>query len=58
MSARRLRFASLLLAVTYPAVAQEPIRFARTPDVSPDGRYVAFSYVGDVWVVETIGGVA
>jgi tricorn protease len=37
---------------------QEPIRFARTPDISPDGRLVAFSYLGDIWTVETIGGVA
>src|SRR5438874_5638588 len=38
--------------------AQEPIRFGRTPDISPDGKLVAFSYLGDIWVVETIGGVA
>src|SRR5205809_2440142 len=38
--------------------AQEPIRFARTPDISPDGKLVAFSYLGDIWTVETIGGVA
>ncbi len=31
---------------------------ARTPDISPDGRLVAFSYLGDIWIVETIGGVA
>src|SRR5262249_55123115 len=41
-----------------PAAAQEPIQFARHPDISPDGRLVAFSYLGDVWVVESIGGVA
>jgi len=40
------------------AQGQEPIRFARTPDISPDGKLVAFSYLGDVWVVEAIGGVA
>ncbi|MCS6851947.1 MAG: MdsD protein, partial [Gemmataceae bacterium] len=40
------------------AFAQEPIRFARTPDISPDGRFVAFSYLGDIWVVEAIGGIA
>ena len=38
--------------------AQEPIRFARTPDVSPDGKQIAFSYLGDIWTVEAIGGVA
>ncbi|HEX4588967.1 MAG TPA: MdsD protein, partial [Gemmataceae bacterium] len=48
--------ALVTLAATAPA--QEPIRFARTPDISPDGRLVAFSYLGDIWVVESIGGVA
>jgi tricorn protease len=38
--------------------AQEPIRFARTPDISPDCKLVAFSYLGDIWVVPAIGGVA
>jgi tricorn protease len=38
--------------------AQEPIRFALLPDISPDGKQVAFSYLGDVWIVETIGGIA
>jgi tricorn protease len=49
--------AALLLAATF-LHAQEPIKFARSPDISPDGKLVAFSYLGDVWVVETIGGVA
>jgi tricorn protease len=47
---------ALLFAASVPA--QEPIRFARTPDISPDGKLVAFSYLGDIWVVETIGGIA
>lgn len=34
------------------------VRFARTPDVSPDGRWVAFSYLGDIWIVSAEGGVA
>jgi tricorn protease len=49
--------AALLLTATF-LHAQEPIKFARSPDISPDGKLVAFSYLGDVWVVETIGGVA
>src|SRR5947208_3394917 len=40
------------------AQAQEPIRFARTPDISPDGKLVAFTYQGGIWVVEAIGGIA
>jgi tricorn protease len=47
-----------LLTGTPRVQAQEPIRFARTPDISPDGKLVAFSYLGDIWVVEAIGGVA
>jgi tricorn protease len=57
-----LRTLPLLLAaltlVHGRAIGQEPIRLARTPDVSPDGKLVAFSYLGDIWVVETIGGTA
>lgn len=38
--------------------ADEAIRFARTPDISPDGQLVAFSYLGDIWTVPATGGVA
>src|SRR5277367_393910 len=57
----RLRLASATLAlllITSSLSAQEPIRFARTPDISPDGKQIAFSYLGDIWTVEAIGGVA
>ncbi len=46
----------MLAALASPSFAQEPIRLARTPDISPDGKHVAFSYHGDIWIVETIGG--
>ena len=51
---------STIVAVFFATVAsaQEPIRFPRTPDISPDGKQVAFSYLGDIWTVETIGGIA
>jgi tricorn protease len=56
----RFRLVAPLVVLTLAglASAQEPIRFARTPDISPDGKLVAFSYLGDVWTVEAIGGVA
>ncbi len=38
--------------------AVEPVQLARTPDISPDGKRIAFSYLGDIWVVESIGGTA
>src|SRR5262249_40285017 len=49
---------SFFLLTSPPAPAQEPIRMARTPDISPDGKLIAFSYLGDIWTVEAIGGVA
>ena len=58
MSNRIALAAIAFLTLAAAAPAQEPIRFARTPDISPDGKLVAFSYLGDIWVVETIGGVA
>jgi tricorn protease len=54
----RLLAPVVALALGTVASAQDPIRFARTPDISPDGKLVAFSYLGDLWVVEAIGGVA
>src|ERR1700741_4198096 len=57
-----LRNVAFTLAILWASIssagAQEPIRFARTPDISPDGKLVAFSYLGDIWVVDAIGGVA
>ena len=47
-----------LLFFISPLFAQEPIQFARTPDISPDGKQIAFSYLGDIWTVEAIGGIA
>src|SRR5262245_47591801 len=49
--------ASLVLVLSAPVRAQEPIRMARTPDISSDGKLIAFSYIGDIWVVDAIGGV-
>jgi tricorn protease len=49
----------LLLALFAGSLrAQQPIRLGRTPDISPDGKLVVFSYLGDIWIVETIGGTA
>ncbi len=48
----------LALLAAGPAPASEPIRFGRAPDISPDGKVVAFSYLGDIYTVEAIGGVA
>ena len=55
---RLLPALALLAFVTGGVSGQEPIRMARTPDISPDGKLVTFSYLGDIWIVETIGGVA
>jgi tricorn protease len=59
------RVRTLLLAALLPLTllaartqAGDPIRFARTPDISPDGKLVAFSYLGDIWVVPATGGLA
>src|SRR6478752_10376583 len=55
----RLHLCALaVVAFATTAHSQEPIRFARTPDISPDDKTVAFSYLGDIWTVEAIGGVA
>ena len=54
----RILAVSLLLILPAAIHAQEPIRFARSPDISPDGKTVAFSYLGDIWLVDAKGGEA
>ncbi|MFL5341402.1 MAG: S41 family peptidase [Gemmataceae bacterium] len=58
MAARFLLAWIAALVAAFAVTAQEPIRFPRTPDISPDGKLVAFSYLGDIWVVDAAGGVA
>jgi tricorn protease len=55
---RLLFFVLAFLGCLSSARAGEPIRFARTPDISPDGRSVVFSYLGDLWLVDAKGGQA
>lgn len=45
-----------LILIPAPVFAQEQILFPRTPDVSPDGKTVVFSYLGDIWTVDANGG--
>ena len=54
----RFILVAVLFLLPIAAFAQEPIRFARTPAISPDGKTVAFSYLGDLWTVDANGGVA
>src|SRR2546425_69787 len=57
-SMHRAVYAAVLFLIAIPLQAQEPIRFARSPALSPDARTVAFSYLGDLWTVDAKGGVA
>jgi tricorn protease len=54
----RILVAALFLLTATATQAQEPIRFVRSPDISPDGKTIAFSYLGDIWLVDAKGGVA
>lgn len=51
---------SLLLGATAwlsPALAEDKTLIgARFPAISPDGRQIAFSYMGDIWIVLSEGG--
>ncbi len=52
-----LRFFSLcFLLVPSLVFSQEPILFPRTPDISPDAKTIVFSYLGDLWMVDSYGG--
>uniref|UniRef100_UPI0040497788 S41 family peptidase n=1 Tax=Candidatus Fervidibacter sp. TaxID=3100871 RepID=UPI0040497788 len=53
-------FVVWLLVFATAVVAQEveTARFLRYPSLSPDGKRLAFSYMGDIWVVSSEGGMA
>ncbi len=40
------------LGLWTPAAANVPVRFARTPALSPDGEELVFGWRGDLWVVD------
>ena len=50
----RSTFAFLLIAAT--ASAEQNLQLASEPDISPDGKTLAFSYSGDIFRVATTGG--
>jgi tricorn protease len=56
----RKAFVAILLVFVAVATAQdlEPARFLRYPTFSPDGKQIAFSYMGDIWVAPAEGGMA
>jgi tricorn protease len=47
----------VILGAAAPAASQEKALIgARHPSLSPDGRRIAFSYMGDIWTVSVEGG--
>ncbi len=53
-----LAAALIVLLASFPCSAGEGILNARQPAPSPDGSEIAFSYMGDLWKVESTGGAA
>jgi tricorn protease len=54
----RKAFVAILLVFVAVIAAQdsESARFLRYPTFSPDGKQIAFSYMGDIWVAPAEGG--
>jgi tricorn protease len=54
----RKAFVAILFVFAAVATAQdlEPARFLRYPAFSPDGKQIAFSYMGDIWLAPAEGG--
>ncbi|MCS7266187.1 MAG: S41 family peptidase [Armatimonadetes bacterium] len=48
----------LVLALVAKAQELEPAKFLRHPSLSPDGSKIAFSYLGDIWIAPSEGGMA
>ena len=55
---KKLFIAAMLSALTLTATAQSAPLWLRFPALSPDGRQIAFTYKGDIFVVNSQGGEA
>lgn len=53
---RRFTLVFAMLAFAATAIAQVTPQWIRYQTVSPDGRYIAFTYKGDIFKVSTAGG--
>lgn len=60
MNSRVAFVASVLLLAffSYTASAAHPVKLVSSPAVSPDGKQIAFSWRGDIWLVPVDGGQA
>ena len=55
---RKILFFLVLIIYSITTLAQSKSVFARFPAISPDGKQIAFSYQGDIWVSSVEGGQA
>ncbi len=51
-----LVFYILIIIASPTSAAEKQLIGARYPAISPDGAMIAFSYMGDIWVVSSQGG--
>lgn len=55
---RHLLSSMLVCLFSWTVQAQQQPLWARYPSISPDGKWIAFSYQGDIYVVASSGGEA
>ncbi len=55
---KKLFFAIFIVFLTFSVNAQETARWLRYPGISPDGKTIVFGYMGNLYRVDSKGGVA
>lgn len=55
---KRIFLLSILCSIMLVSTAQEKPRWMRNSSISPDGAMIAFTYMGDIFIVNSAGGEA
>jgi len=52
---KKFSFLLILFLLIFASISFSTTKLLIYPSISPDGKYIAFSYMGDIWIADTSG---